>query len=62
MRTIISLGTAALLTLAAIVTWATATTQSSNHIKGSVAVGSSINPFDLMKNSKDLPHQQYDAY
>ena len=62
MRTIIALGIAALLTVAVIVSWATATDRSSNQAKASPALGSSINPPEFMKNSKDLPHQQYDAF
>lgn len=62
MRTIIALGIGAVLTLAVIVTWVTGTAHSNNQAKASAPFGDSINPFELMKKSKDLPHQQYDAY
>jgi len=62
MRKIISIGTAVVLALIAVATWATATTHSHRPINASAALGSQIAPFDLMKNVKDLPHQQYDAY
>jgi type II secretory pathway pseudopilin PulG len=62
MRTIIALGIAAVLTLAVIVSWVTATAHSNNQAEASAAFGDSINPFELMKKSKDLPHHQYDAF
>lgn len=63
MQKIISFGTAAVLALAAIATWGVATTHSNHHANLSAASGGSqITPFDLMRNSKDAPHQQYDAH
>ena len=59
MRTIMAFGFAALLALLAIGAWSSATTHSVNRAEASAA---SINPLELMRNSKDLPHQQYDAY
>jgi hypothetical protein len=62
MRTIIALGIAALLTAVVILSWAAATARSNNPANALAASSSSINPFELMKSSKDLPHQQYDAF
>jgi len=63
MRKIILLGIAATLGLVAIATWGTATTHSNDHANASAAFGSTpIKPFDLMKSSKGLPHQQYDTH
>jgi hypothetical protein len=62
MRKIIAFGIAAGLALAAIVTWATATTHSKDHVNASAALVSPITPSELMKNSKGLPRQQYDAH
>jgi hypothetical protein len=62
MRKIIAFGIAAVLALAAIVTWATATTHSKDHVNASAAFVSPITPSELMKNSKGLPRQQYDAH
>jgi len=62
MRKIIPLGIAAVLVLVAIATWAAAPTHSHHGTNASAALGSVITPFEFMKNSKDLPHQQYDAY
>ena len=59
MRTIMAFGFAALLALLAIGAWSGATTHSVNRADASVAP---INPLELMRNSKDLPHQQYDAH
>ena len=59
MRTIMAFGFAALLSLLAIGAWSSATTHSANRAEASAA---SINPLELMRNSKDLPHQQYDAH
>jgi hypothetical protein len=61
MRKIISFGVAAVLTLAAVVTWATATTHPTHRSGASATLGGSISPFDLMKQAKDLPHQQSGA-
>jgi hypothetical protein len=58
MRKIISFGVAAVLTLAAVVTWATATTHLTHRGGATASFGDTINPFDLMKQAKDLPHQQ----
>jgi hypothetical protein len=62
MRKVIAFGIAAVLALAAIVTWATATTHSKDHVKPSAAFVSPITPSELTKSSKGLPHQQYDAH
>jgi hypothetical protein len=62
MRKIISFGIAAMLALVAVATWATATTHSNHQTKASAAFGSPINPFELMKSSKELPHQHYDTH
>lgn len=62
MRTVIALGMAALLATAAIVSWATATARSNNHANALAQAGASIDPFELMKSSNNLPHQQWDAF
>jgi hypothetical protein len=62
MRKIMAFGFAGLLALLAIGAWSSATTQSVDHAKASAASSSPINPFELMKNAKDLAHQQYDAH
>jgi hypothetical protein len=62
MRTIIALGIAALLTVSFMLIWTLSTARSNNPANALAASGSSINPFELMKSSKDLPHQQYDAF
>ena len=62
MRKIRAFGFAGLLALLAIGAWSSATTHPANHAKASAASGSPINPFELMRNSKDLAHQQYDAH
>jgi hypothetical protein len=59
MRTIMAFGFAALLALLAIGAWSGATTHSVDRADASAA---SINPLELMRNSKDLVHQQYDAH
>jgi hypothetical protein len=59
MRTIMAFGFSALLALLAIGAWSEATTHSVTRAEASAA---SINPLELMRNSKDLPHQQYDAH
>ena len=59
MRTIMAFGFAALLALLAIGAWSGATTHSVDRADASAA---SINPLELMRNSKDLPHQQYNAH
>ena len=62
MPKILAFGIAAVLALIAVATWATATTHSNDHANASAAFGSPIKPFELMKSSKDLPHQQYDTH
>ena len=59
MRTIMAFGFAALLALLAIGAWSGATTHSVDRADASAAP---INPLELMRNSKDLAHQQYDAH
>jgi hypothetical protein len=51
-----------LLSLLAIGAWSSATTHSVNRAEASAASGWPINPLELMRNSKDLAHQQYDAH
>ena len=62
MGKIISFGIAAVLAFVAIASWATATTHSNDRARASAAFGSPINPLEVMKISKDLPHQKYDAH
>ena len=62
MRTLIAAGIAALLTLAVVISWATATARSNSQPKALAASGGSLNPFELMKNSTHLPQRQYDAF
>jgi hypothetical protein len=57
MRKIMSFGVAFVLTLAAVATWA-ATTHSGLRNGATASLGGTINPFDLMTQAKDLPHQQ----
>jgi len=61
MRTIMALGLTALLTLLAIGVWAGATTRSVNRAEASAASSVPINSLELMRNSTELAHQQYDA-
>ena len=61
MRKIMSFGVAAVLTLAAVATWAAATTQSNPRGEVIASFGGTIDPFDLMQKAKDLPHQQFGA-
>ena len=61
MRKIMSFGVAAVLTLAAVVSWATVTTHSTHSNAATASFGGTIDPFDLMTKAKDLPHQQYGA-
>ena len=61
MRKIMSFGVAAVLTLAAVVSWATATTHSTHGNAATASFGGTIDPFDLMQKAKDLPHQQFGA-
>lgn len=62
MRKTMSFGIAALVTLAAVVIWSNATSRSGDRAAAFAASGSPINPLELMKGSKHLPHQQYEAY
>jgi hypothetical protein len=62
MRTVVALGTVALLTVAIIVGWATRTASYTDHAKTVAARTTPIVPFELMKKSNGLQHQQYDAY
>jgi hypothetical protein len=62
MRTVMVLGTAALLTVVVIVGWATRTASYPDQAKAVTARATPIVPFELMKKSNGLPHQQYDAY
>jgi hypothetical protein len=62
MRTVMALGTAALLTVAVIVGWATRTASYTDQAKAVTAAATPIVPFELMKKSNGLPHQQFDAY
>jgi hypothetical protein len=59
MRTIISLGFATMLILAAVGTWAAATNSSQVQPELSAA---RIAPLDLMMNARDLPAREYDAF
>jgi hypothetical protein len=62
MRTIMALGTAVLLTLAVIVGWVARTASYTDQAKAVTAPATPIDPFELMKKSKGLVHQQYDAF
>jgi hypothetical protein len=62
MRTVMALGTAALLAVVVIVGWATRTASYTDQAKIVAARATPIVPFELMKTSNGLPHQQYDAY
>ena len=62
MRTIMALGTAALLTLAVIVGWVAWTAPYTDQAKAVAAPATPIDPFELMKKSNGLAHQQYDAF
>jgi hypothetical protein len=62
MRTIVALGTAVLLTVVVIVGWATRTASYTDQASAVTARAIPIVPFELMKKSSGLPHQQYDAY
>jgi hypothetical protein len=59
MRKIASSGIAAVVMLAAIAAWATATSHSGSQ---SALLGAQVNPFEMMKSAKDLPAHQYDAF
>jgi hypothetical protein len=63
MRTIMAFGFTALLALLAIGVWSGATTTHSvNRAEASAASSRLINPHELMSNSTNLVHQQYDAH
>ena len=62
MRTIMACGFAALLALLAIGVWSGETTHSANRAEASAASSRLINPHELMRNSTNLVHQQYDAH
>ena len=62
MRTIVVLGTTVLLTLAVIVGWGAQTTPYTDQAKAVTAPAAPIDPFELMKKSNGLDHQQYDAF
>jgi hypothetical protein len=62
MRTIMAFGFTALLALLAIGVWSGATTHSANRAEASAASSRLINPHELMRNSANLAHQQYDAH
>jgi hypothetical protein len=62
MRTIMAFGFTALLALLAIGVWSDATTHSVNRVEASAASSRLINPLELMRNSTELAHQQYDAH
>jgi hypothetical protein len=61
MRTIMAFGFTALLALLAIGVWSGPTTHSVIRAEASAASSRLINPLELMMNSKELAHQQYDA-
>ena len=61
MRTIMAFGFTALLVLLAVGVWSSATTHSVNRAEASAASSRLINPHELMMNSTNLLHQQYDA-
>ena len=68
MRKIVSFAVAAVLLIAAIGTWAMARTRgdtqanASEHTIAPASLGTRINPFDFMKNAKDVPAQKFDAF
>jgi predicted negative regulator of RcsB-dependent stress response len=62
MRTIMALGTTVLLTLAVIVGWVAWTAPYTDQAKAVTAPATRIDPFELMKKSNGLAHQQYDAF
>jgi hypothetical protein len=47
--------------LLAVGVWSSATTHSVNRAEASAASSRLINPHELMRNSTNLLHQQYDA-
>jgi hypothetical protein len=59
MRKMLSFGIVAMVTVAAIVAWSTATTRSQNQPETAVVA---INAFAMMTNATDLPVQRYDAF
>jgi hypothetical protein len=68
MRKSISLAIAAVILLAAVGTWAVARVRPDSHAKvmernnAPASLGGLINPFEMMKNAKELPHEQFDAH
>jgi hypothetical protein len=62
MRTIVALATAVLLTLAVIVGWVARTAPYTDQAKAVTAPATPMDPFELMKKSNSLAHQQYDAF
>ena len=62
MRTIMAFGFAALLSLLAIGAWSSAPPPAGHRAEASAVSSWPINPLELMRNSKDLAHQQYDAH
>jgi hypothetical protein len=61
MRKLILIGFAAVVTLAAVGTWVTATSR--HQVKASAAGFIPINPFELMKAApSNLPYEQHDAH
>jgi hypothetical protein len=62
MRTIMALGTAALLALFVVVGWVTQTALSVDQATPRAASAKSVDPFELMKTSNGLQQQQYDAF
>jgi hypothetical protein len=62
MRTVMALGTAVLLTVVVVVGWGTRTASYTDQANAVTARATPMVPFELMKKSNGLPHQQYDAY
>jgi len=62
MRTIMSLGTAVLLTLAVLVGWVARTAPYTDQAKAVTTPATPIDSFELMKKSNGLAHQQYNAF
>jgi hypothetical protein len=68
MRKIVSFALAGVLLLAAVGTWAMARTRgdsqakASEHIVAPSSLGDRISPFELMRRSKEMPAQTFDAF
>jgi len=60
MRKLISFCIAITFTLVAVGAWATVANRPQNQIGPSAPASAGINPFEMMKNAKDLPVQQFD--